>query len=280
MTQQQKKASVRASEEYLAQLQNLDKEIGKKTVTFKFNLTIRFGLLSGVFGASMILAYILWIGIPGNSATQDEKRNFLDFLLKTIGTSAAITSALYVGENIRNQTKQRVLENAHRLAEKEEERERDKALGLVEREEEKRLKEEEKKAEENARKLERALHYIELWNDPSFCAVKRVISKFRQVIENMPEERHPQLVKQAIDQDKILEQKVKDLLNFLEDVGYAYRKELVDKQTIEDYFSYIFYSYNRIFLMYINERQIKSRDLYCNFLAANEMFGYKPTPRL
>ena len=198
---------------------------------FTFKVTVNSVRISILCSIIAIGSYLYFV--------KDKKiQDTINFIVQTIGVSAGVVSVIYAGENIQRASK---------------------------------IKEE----DEQLRKTDRALNYISLWNNPNFYIVRDVSTKIKEIIysdENKnKKDEHPKLANEALSKDKDLEQKLIDILNFLEEVSMAVNKQLINEDIIKDFFVHIFERYAQIYNDYINEqRRLKEYEqMYINFTTLN-----------
>lgn len=173
------------------------------------------------------------------SVFSKDGKEISDFTVKTFGVAAGIVSALYVGDNINNAAAAR-------------------------------------REEEELRKTDRALKYISKWNDPSFYMVRDVVSSITPIIKQEDDaNKHSRLVYDHVCENYSLDQKVNDILNFLEEISIAVNKDLVNQDLIKEFFSFIFERYAFVFAYYINEkRRLRNNtSMYKNFTELNDKWN-------
>ena len=165
-------------------------------------------------------------------------KDITNFTLKTIGTAAGIVSALYVGENIQHTAEAR-------------------------------------KEEEELRKTDRALNYISQWNDPNFYIVRDVVKVIVPIIKDEKENEHSRIINESVTSKPELDQKVNDILNFLEEVSMAVNENLVNVDIIRNFFEFIIKRYVSVFEVYINEKRRlrKYPDMYINLTSLNQIWA-------
>lgn len=125
------------------------------------------------------------------------------------------------------------------------------------------------------RRSDRTLEYIARWNSPDFDSFKEIAVEMRKIINNYPDEtKHPEIVLKALHQSQDLELKVSNILNFFEELALVVKKDLVDKDMIQDFFEYIFARYAALFKNYIEEdrKKRKYNELYINFTELNQQW--------
>lgn len=186
-------------------------ELPGRVGSLNISVPITVGFLATFATAGLSLAYHI---------SNEETRKTLNFLTACLGTSVGVTSAFYVGQNIKL--------NAH-------ERKTDRTLVYM------------------ARWSDPAL-------DSTRKAVYLINEAIKQAKIETPNARESDVINQKLETDLSLRISIHDALNFLEDLATCIEQGIVDEKLLHRFYRSIVTTYCRTFEVWIQQLRSEKRN--------------------
>lgn len=115
------------------------------------------------------------------------------------------------------------------------------------------------------KKIDRTLHYIQVWNDPSYFGTRKIAAEIHKELKNLdPIQCNDYINKLYGDADK--KQEIANILNFLEEMSICVHLGVLDEKLLKDFYRYIVHTYCENFKLFVDiSRQEKNNpNLYIN----------------
>jgi hypothetical protein len=116
-----------------------------------------------------------------------------------------------------------------------------------------------------SKKIDRTTVFISRWSDPAFDSIRRAGHDISGMLNGISEDKHPDIIQTALDNDLDLKIRVIDALNFLEEVALCVQLGIIDPDVTAEFYRSIMQRHHSMFGLWIERlrREQRNKRLFC-----------------
>jgi hypothetical protein len=116
-----------------------------------------------------------------------------------------------------------------------------------------------------AKRIDRTTAFISKWSDPAYASIRQAGHEIHRILDGVTQNKHPDTIQTALDNDLDLKIRVIDALNFLEEVALCVHLGIIDPDLTAEFYTSIMQEYHSTFALWIESRRQEknNRLLFC-----------------